>query len=49
MIHKVVNKAKAAVRDIYDRAVLMLGGLGLCGIGENCIAALLRKGLLPGL
>jgi 3-oxoacid CoA-transferase/3-oxoacid CoA-transferase subunit A len=34
-----------AVRDISDNAVLMLGGFGLCGIPENCISALLKKGV----
>jgi 3-oxoacid CoA-transferase A subunit len=34
-----------AVRDIPDNDILMLGGFGLCGIPENCISALLRKGI----
>jgi 3-oxoacid CoA-transferase A subunit len=45
MINKVVANADTAVHDIPDNAVLMLGGFGLCGIPENCIAALLRKGI----
>jgi 3-oxoacid CoA-transferase subunit A len=45
MINKVVESADAAIADISDGAVLMLGGFGLCGIPENCIAALLRKGV----
>ncbi|MFN3840859.1 MAG: CoA transferase subunit A [Cyclobacteriaceae bacterium] len=45
MINKVVPNADEAVRDIPDNAVLMLGGFGLSGIPENCIAALLRKGV----
>jgi 3-oxoacid CoA-transferase subunit A len=45
MINKVVKDADAAVSDIPDGAVLMLGGFGLSGIPENCIAALLRKGV----
>ena len=44
MINKVVQNADEAIRDIQDGAVLMLGGFGLCGIPENSIAALLRKG-----
>jgi 3-oxoacid CoA-transferase subunit A len=32
-----------AVADISDGSTLMLGGFGLCGIPENCIAALVRK------
>lgn len=43
MINKVVQNADVAVADIPDGATLMLGGFGLCGIPENCIAALLRK------
>ncbi|MBI5857518.1 MAG: CoA transferase subunit A [Sphingobacteriales bacterium] len=42
---KVVLDADEAVKDIPDNAVLMLGGFGLCGIPENCIAALVRKGV----
>jgi 3-oxoacid CoA-transferase subunit A len=45
MINKVVAGADEAVRDIPDHATLMLGGFGLCGIPENCIQALLRKGI----
>jgi 3-oxoacid CoA-transferase subunit A len=41
---KVVANADIAVQNISDNAVLMLGGFGLCGIPENCIAALVRKG-----
>jgi 3-oxoacid CoA-transferase subunit A len=45
MINKVVSNADEAIHDIHDGATLMLGGFGLCGIPENCIAALLRKGI----
>jgi 3-oxoacid CoA-transferase/3-oxoacid CoA-transferase subunit A len=45
MINKVVENAEAAIADISDGAVIMLGGFGLCGIPENCIAALLKKGV----
>lgn len=45
MINKVVKNADEAIHDIKDGAVLMLGGFGLCGIPENLIAALLRKGV----
>ncbi len=44
MINKVVKNAEEAVRDITDNSVLMLGGFGLSGIPENCIAAILKKG-----
>jgi 3-oxoacid CoA-transferase subunit A len=45
MINKVVKNADEAIKDIHDGAVLMLGGFGLCGIPENLIAALLKKGV----
>ncbi len=45
MIDKRVDDADVAVHDIPDNATLMLGGFGLCGIPENCIAALLKKGV----
>ncbi len=45
MINKVIKDADAAVADISDGAILMLGGFGLCGIPENTISALLRKGV----
>jgi len=44
-MNKVVKNADEAVKDIPDNAVLMLGGFGLCGIPENSIAALIRKGV----
>jgi len=44
-MRKIVSDADEAVRDIPDNAVIMLGGFGLCGIPENCIAALARKGI----
>lgn len=44
-MNKVVANAADAVQDIRDGAVLMLGGFGLCGIPENCIAALVAKGV----
>jgi 3-oxoacid CoA-transferase subunit A len=42
---KVVSNAEEAIHDIHDGAVLMLGGFGLCGIPENCINALVKKGV----
>jgi 3-oxoacid CoA-transferase subunit A len=39
----VVADARTAISDVHDGAVLMLGGFGLCGIPENCIAALVEK------
>jgi len=44
MINKVVSGADEAIHDIEDGQTLMLGGFGLCGIPENCINALVKKG-----
>ena len=43
-MNKVSASADEAVADIFDGATVMLGGFGLCGIPENLIAALVRKG-----
>lgn len=45
MLHKVVNDADEAIKDIQDNATVMLGGFGLCGIPENSITALVKKGV----
>src|SRR5450631_749933 len=42
---KTVASADEAVADFFDGATLMAGGFGLCGIPENLIAALRRKGV----
>lgn len=44
-MNKVIATADEAISDIMDGAVLMLGGFGLCGIPENCIAAIVKKGI----
>ena len=44
-MNKVVQDADEAISSIKDGDVLMLGGFGLCGIPENCIAALVQKGV----
>jgi 3-oxoacid CoA-transferase subunit A len=44
-MNKVVANADDAVRDISDGATIMVGGFGLCGIPENLIRALVRKGV----
>jgi len=44
-MNKVVSTAGEAINDIPDGATLMLGGFGLCGIPENCISALVKKGI----
>jgi len=43
-MNKVVGSADEAVRDVFDGATIMVGGFGLCGIPENLIRALVRKG-----
>jgi 3-oxoacid CoA-transferase subunit A len=45
MINKLVASADQAVSDVSDGAVLVVGGFGLCGIPENLIAALVRRGV----
>lgn len=44
-MNKLVASADEAIRGIEDNAVLGLGGFGLCGIPENSIDALIRKGV----
>jgi len=44
-MNKVWPTAEAAIEDIPDGATIMLGGFGLCGIPENLIDALVRKGV----
>jgi 3-oxoacid CoA-transferase subunit A len=41
---KVVANADEAIQDLPDGAILMIGGFGLCGIPENLIRALVRRG-----
>jgi 3-oxoacid CoA-transferase subunit A len=43
-MNKVVANADEAIRDVFEGAVIMIGGFGLCGIPENLIRALVRKG-----
>lgn len=42
-MNKVYKNAEEAIHDISDGSIIMLGGFGLCGIPENCIAALVKK------
>jgi 3-oxoacid CoA-transferase subunit A len=44
-MNKLVPDAAIAINKITDGSVLMLGGFGLCGIPENSIEALARKGV----
>jgi 3-oxoacid CoA-transferase subunit A len=45
MACKVFNNADEAVADIQDGATLLVGGFGLCGIPENLISALVKRGV----
>jgi 3-oxoacid CoA-transferase A subunit len=45
VIDKVVVNADEAIRDVRDGMTLVVGGFGLCGIPENLIEALVRKGV----
>ena len=45
MINRVVKNVDEAIADIKDGMTLMVGGFGLCGIPENCIAAMVKKGV----
>lgn len=44
-MNKVYPDALSSITDIKDEAILLLGGFGLCGIPENLIAALQKKGV----
>jgi 3-oxoacid CoA-transferase subunit A len=44
-MNKVYASVDEAVADVPDGATLMLGGFGLCGIPENLIGALVRRGV----
>jgi len=44
-MNKIVANADEAIRDVQDGASIMFGGFGLCGIPENLIRALVRKGV----
>jgi 3-oxoacid CoA-transferase A subunit len=41
---KVVQDADEAVKDLFEGATLAMGGFGLCGIPENCVTAIRKKG-----
>ncbi len=45
MINRVVKNVEEALRDVKDGSTLMVGGFGLCGIPENCIAELVKMGV----
>ena len=43
MINKVINTIEEAIKGVESNMTLMVGGFGLSGIPENCIAALSKK------
>src|SRR6478609_3503864 len=45
-MNKVFADADAAIFDVENNSTIMLGGFGLCGIPENLINALKRKGVV---
>ncbi len=44
-MNKVVKNAEEAIADLQSNQTLMLGGFGLSGIPENCINAMVEKGI----
>ncbi len=44
-MNKVYKNAEDALFDLKDNITLMVGGFGLCGIPENCISELVKKGI----
>lgn len=44
-MNKVVKDVNEAIAGVKDGMTFMLGGFGLCGIPENCIAALAASGI----
>ncbi len=44
-MNKVVANADEAIEGMTDNMTLMVGGFGLCGIPENCISAMVKKGV----
>jgi 3-oxoacid CoA-transferase subunit A len=44
-MNKTVKNAEAAIEGLRDGMTVMFGGFGLCGIPENCIEALVNKGI----
>jgi 3-oxoacid CoA-transferase subunit A len=44
-MNKVVASVDEAIQDIHDGATVMVGGFGLCGVPEDLIDGLVRKGV----
>ncbi|MDE3135605.1 MAG: 3-oxoacid CoA-transferase subunit B [Acidobacteriota bacterium] len=42
---KRVSSAEEAIRELKDGSTILIGGFGLCGVPENLIAAVRRKGV----
>jgi 3-oxoacid CoA-transferase subunit A len=45
IVNKTIATADEAVADVFDGATIMIGGFGLCGVPDNLINALVRKGV----
>ena len=43
-MNKIYTSAEKAIFDVEDNSTIMLGGFGLCGIPENLISALVKRG-----
>ena len=43
-MNKIVANSDSAIEGVENGMTLMLGGFGLCGIPENCIGSLVKKG-----
>ena len=44
-MNKLIASPQQAVADVADGATIMVGGFGLCGIPENLIRALVKRGV----
>lgn len=44
-MNKLVSGVEEALEGVHDDMTFMLGGFGLCGIPENCIAELRKRGV----
>ncbi len=44
-MNKVVTNAEQAIEGLADNMTVMFGGFGLCGIPENTIQSILKKGI----
>jgi|LakMenEpi03Aug12_release.lakeMendotaPanAssembly.Ray.scaffolds.fasta_scaffold183742_3 acyl CoA:acetate/3-ketoacid CoA transferase alpha subunit len=44
-ISKIVNNVSEALADVNDKAKILVGGFGICGVPMNLIAGLREKGI----